>query len=307
MCADVTDYSSLPTEGVNEKSEDLDLLDASGIADLMSASLLDVYAAVETAKPQISLAIEAAAESVRAGGRVIYCGCGTSGRLGVLDASECGPTFSADGIFIGVIAGGDRALRQSSESAEDDPEAGAGVIEELSVGKNDTVIAISASGTAKWCLGALGEAKKRGSKTFALTCAKGSPMARAADTAIVTETGPEVLSGSTRLKAGTAAKLVLNMISTGAFALTGRVYKNLMVDVRATNKKLYDRRVRIVMAATGADRAEAERLLIESSGDAKAAIVMKTAGAGAKEAKAALEESSGGARKAIEILRSGKT
>lgn len=300
------DYSKLPTEGRDMSAPGLDELDAIGIAGAMSEALKSVYRAVDGAKEQTAKAIEAAAGSIRKGGRVIYCGCGTSGRIAVLDASECGPTFSDDRTFIGLIAGGDGALRHSIEGAEDDFSAGEAAIAALDADDKDTVVAVSASGTAKWCLGAVSEAKKRGCATFALCCCADSPLYKAADHAIVTETGNEPLAGSTRLKAATAAKTVLNSISTGAYALTGRVYKNLMVDVRASNSKLNDRRVRIVMAASGIGRSEAEASLERAGGDVKLAIVMNETMADIERARAALGEAGGSVRGAVALLKKEK-
>ena len=205
---------------------------------------------------------------LRAAGGCFYVGAGTSGRLGVLDASECPPTFSvAPGLFVGLIAGGDGALRKSSEQSEDSPAAGAADLESFALTENDTLVGIAASGRTPYVLGALGHARQAGALTVALTCAAAaepSPMARAAELAIELATGAEVLTGSTRMKAGTATKLVLNMLSTGVMIRTGAVYGNLMVNVQPTNAKLVDRARRIVASATGCDGATAERLLNEA-------------------------------------------
>ena len=298
------DYSKLTTEGVNARTVDLDEMSAAQIVDAMHECNMDVHMAVEAARPAIAKAVEAAYGAIAEGGRVFYIGAGTSGRLGVLDASECPPTFGVSpDMFVGIIAGGDGALRRSVENAEDDPEAGAKALADAGIKAGDFVAAISASGSAPYCLGALEYAKRIGAATAAIVCNAGSPMAAAADIAIEMVTGPEVLSGSTRLKAGTATKLALNMISTGAMALMGKTYKNLMVDVRATNKKLIDRCVRIVMRATGADREQAEALISEANGDLKRAIVMSLAEADSETAKKVLAETGGYVKKALWLLK----
>jgi len=298
------DYSKLTTEGVNARTTDLDEMSAAQIVDAMHDSTMDVYAAVATARPAIAAAIDAAYHAISGGGRVFYLGAGTSGRLGVLDASECPPTFGVPSdMFVGIIAGGDTALRKSVENAEDDPAAGAQALEAAGMQPGDFVVAISASGSAPYCMGALTAAKAAGAVTAAIVCNAGSPMAAAADIAIEMVTGPEVLSGSTRLKAGTATKLALNMISTGAMALMGKTYKNLMVDVRATNTKLKDRCVRIVMRAAETDRPRAEELIKESGGDLKCAIVMALTGCDIETTISALDRSGRYVKKALESLK----
>ena len=298
------DYSKLTTEGVNARTDALDEMSAAQIVDAMHECNMDVHMAVAAARPDIARAVEAAYNAIAGGGRVFYIGAGTSGRLGVLDASECPPTFGVPGdMFVGIIAGGDIALRQSVENAEDDPSAGAKALQDAGMKAGDFVVAISASGSAPYCLGAIEAAKSCGAVTAAIVCNSGSPMANAADIAIEMITGPEVLSGSTRLKAGTATKLALNMISTGAMALMGKTYKNLMVDVRATNKKLIDRCVRIVMRATGTDRKQAERLISAADGDLKRAIVMALADVDAETAENALAANGRYVKKALNSLK----
>lgn len=298
------DYSKLTTEGVNSRTVNLDEMSAAEIVDAMHECNMDVHMAVAAARPAIAQAVEAAYAAIAAGGRVFYIGAGTSGRLGVLDASECPPTFGVPrDMFVGIIAGGDIALRSSVENAEDDPAAGAKALHDAGMRAGDFVAAISASGSAPYCMGAIEAAKKAGAVTAAIVCNTGSPMAAAADIAIEMVTGPEVLSGSTRLKAGTATKLALNMISTGAMALMGKTYKNLMVDVRATNKKLVDRCVRIVMRATDADRAEAEALIKAADGDLKKAIVMSLGSVDADTAGKALAENGRYVKKTLNSLK----
>ena len=297
-------YDSLTTEAGNARTVDLDEMSAREIVAAMHECDMDVIRAMDGAQPALARAVEAAHAAISGGGRVFYIGAGTSGRLGVLDASECPPTFGVPAdMFVGLIAGGDIALRSSVENAEDDHEAGARALREAGMRPGDLVVAISASGSAPYCLGALAAAKQAGAVTAAIICNSGSPMAAAADIPIEMITGAEVLSGSTRLKAGTATKLALNMISTGAMALMGKTYKNLMVDVRATNKKLADRCVRIVMRATGADRPRAQRLIASADGDLKRAIVMELANVPGETARAALEAAGGHVKRALAALK----
>jgi N-acetylmuramic acid 6-phosphate etherase len=296
-------YESLATEGTNPGSENLDRMNAREIVSLMADVDRDVLHAVAAAKEQIAAAVDAAYGAVAVGGRVIYVGAGTSGRLGVLDASECPPTFGVpEGLFVGVIAGGDRALRRSVENAEDDADAGARALFELNLSPLDLVIGLSASGSAPYCLGAMRHAREVGARVACVVCNGHSPMAALADIAIELATGPEALSGSTRLKAGTATKMALNMISTGAMALSGKTYRNLMVDVRATNEKLRDRCVRIVMRAANIDRDAALNFIARADGDLKRAIVMAGAEVSAEEAQKALDAVGGYVRRALEHL-----
>lgn len=295
-------YDQLTTEAVNADTIHLDEMTAAEIVAAMDASDREAAQAVHRAQPALTRAVQAAYEAIDAGGRVIYLGAGTSGRLGVLDASECPPTFGVEPeLFVGVIAGGDTALRRSVENAEDNPAGGEAALRELHLTDRDFMVAISASGSAPYCLGALEYARAVGAKTGAIVCNAASPMAQLAEISMELITGPEVLSGSTRLKAGTATKMALNMISTGAMALWGKTYENLMVDVRATNRKLIDRCVRIVMRATGADRPQAETLIQEAGGNLKAAILMRLTGATLAQALSALEKAKGHVKKAAEI------
>ena len=297
-------YDQLTTEAVNADTTHLDEMTSAEIVAAMDASDREAAQAVHRAQPALTRAVQAAYEAIDAGGRVIYLGAGTSGRLGVLDASECPPTFGVEPeLFVGVIAGGDTALRRSVENAEDNPAGGEAALRELHLTDRDFVVAISASGSAPYCLGALEYARAVGAKTGAIVCNAASPMAQLAEISMELITGPEVLSGSTRLKAGTATKMALNMISTGAMALWGKTYENLMVDVRATNRKLIDRCVRIVMRATGADRPQAETLIQEAGGNLKAAILMRLTGATLAQALSALEKAKGHVKKAAEILK----
>lgn len=297
-------YDQLTTEAVNANTTHLDEMTAAEIVAAMDASDREAAQAVHRAQPALTRAVQAAYEAIDAGGRVIYLGAGTSGRLGVLDASECPPTFGVEPeLFVGVIAGGDTALRRSVENAEDNPAGGEAALRELNLTDRDFVVAISASGSAPFCLGALEYARAVGAKTGAVVCNVASPMAQLAEIPMELITGPEVLSGSTRLKAGTATKMALNMISTGAMALWGKTYENLMVDVRATNRKLTDRCVRIVMRATGADRPQAETLIQEAGGNLKAAILMRLTGATLPQILSALEKARGHVKRAEAILK----
>jgi N-acetylmuramic acid 6-phosphate etherase len=299
------DLSNLLTEARNPLTEHIDELPTLDMLRLISDEDRKAAAAVVATLPDVARAIDAIAERFSQGGRLFYVGAGTSGRLGILDASEIPPTFSVPPTLVqGLIAGGDSALRKSSESSEDSPEQGAadlaaagfGVRAATNLGPDfetwdwtttrtsgtegtfDTLVGIAASGRTPYVLGALAYAKKLGALTIALTCVPGSPMAAATDISITPVTGPEVITGSTRLKAGTATKLVLNMLSTGVMIKTGAVYGNLMVNLQPTNAKLIDRAQRIIIAATGIDGPEAQpiaaELLRKSGNSVKTAIVM---------------------------------
>ena len=281
---------ALPTEARNPNSTHIDRLSTLEMLAVINREDQAVALAVERELPQIALAIDAIAERFTRGGRLFYIGAGTSGRLGVLDASECPPTFSvAADLFQGIIAGGDTALRLSSEHSEDSPAQGAEDLKTrvFGIGTPDTLVGIAASGRTPYVLGAIAYAKSLGALTIALTCVPGSEMAELADIVITPDTGSEVITGSTRMKAGTATKLVLNMLSTGVMIKTGAVYGNLMVNLKATNAKLIDRAQRIIMAAAGCTRIEAIRLLNES-GSVKTAIVMQKLAVDRNDAEARL-------------------
>jgi N-acetylmuramic acid 6-phosphate etherase len=267
---------ALLTEARNPSTENLDQLSTLDMLTLINAEDATVAAAVHAELPAIALAVDAIASRFAEGGRLFYTGAGTSGRLGVLDASECPPTFSVDAaLFQGLIAGGDRALRLSSEHSEDSREEGARDLAAAGFAANDTLIGIAASGRTPYVLGGIEYAKSLGALTVGLSCVPGSALSQQTKIAITPATGPEVLTGSTRMKAGTATKLVLNMISTGVMVRTGATYGNLMVNVRATNAKLVDRAHRIIMAATGCDLETATRLLTDAGDSVKTAIVMQ--------------------------------
>jgi N-acetylmuramic acid 6-phosphate etherase len=298
---------SLLTESRNPGTETIDQLPTLAMLAAINREDQTVALAVERELENIARAVDAIAERFERGGRLFYIGAGTSGRLGVLDASECPPTFSvAPELVQGMIAGGDQALRLSSEHSEDSAEEGAEDLRAHGFGfaggaaVPDTLVGIAASGRTPYVLGALGYAKSLGAQnsgilTIGLSCVPGSELARAVEIAITPATGPEVLMGSTRMKAGTATKLVLNMLSTGVMIRTGAVYGNLMVNMKPTNAKLVDRAQRIIMAATGCGREEAARLL-EAGGSVKTAIVMQKLGVSREEAIARLARARGSLR-----------
>ncbi len=270
------DRGHLATEHRNAASERLDHLSIAAAFDVINAEDATVAAAVARARPDICRAIEHVAAALERGGRLIYLGAGTSGRLGVLDASECPPTFCSDPAqVVGVIAGGDDALKRSIEGAEDRAEAGAEAVTGLAVGAADVVFGITTGGTTPYVHGAIAEARRRGAKTVFLACVPYAAAADEADVSIRVVTGPEVLTGSTRMKAGTATKMVLNMVTTIAMTRLGKVYGNLMVDVNTrANAKLVDRGIRMIHAVTGLARDAAAELLCRAEGRVKTALVM---------------------------------
>jgi N-acetylmuramic acid 6-phosphate etherase len=256
--------------------------------------------AIEKVLPAIAQAVDLAAAALKAGGRLIYLGAGTSGRLGVLDASECPPTFGVPhGMVIGLIAGGPGALLKAVEGAEDDAALGEADLVALNLTATDMVVGLAASGRTPYVIGALRYARQLGCATAAISCNPDSPIAHEAQVAISPVVGPEALTGSTRLKSGTAQKLVLNMLSTGAMVKLGKVYENLMVDVKATNVKLVDRACRIVVEATGAERSQAEAALTQTGFEVKPAILMILAGIDAEEAQQRLQQHDGYLRAAL--------
>ncbi len=264
------------TERRNPRTVDIDLASPLALVDLINAEDRAVMDAVASQREAIAEAITTIETAFRAGKRLLYVGAGTSGRLGVLDASECPPTFGTDPrMVVGIIAGGDTALRNPIEGAEDDPAAGAATMDANAVTTGDVVIGIAASGTTPFVRGALLRARELGAHTGLIACTEPPPaMREAADIVMLPIVGPEVLTGSTRLKAGTATKLVCNMLTTGAMIRIGKSYGNLMVDLRATNVKLQDRAERIVCEVTGLTREEARALLTAADGRVKRAIVM---------------------------------
>lgn len=293
----------LTTELPNEETQQLDRLSVREILRLMNEEDKKVPFAVERVLDQVADAVELIAASLENGGRLFYFGAGTSGRLGILDASECPPTFGTDPELVqGVIAGGPAAMVRAIEGAEDSPELGRQDVHTYGVKAGDVVVGIAASGRTPYVIGALREARRLNAATIALSCNEHAVIDAFADVAINVVVGPEVLTGSTRLKAGTAQKLVLNMLTTATMIKLGKVYGNLMVSVQATNVKLRERVKRIVMEVTGASYAEAERLAELANGDAKTAIVMKLTGRGAEEARRLLDEAGGRIRDVLDGL-----
>jgi N-acetylmuramic acid 6-phosphate etherase len=301
---DPTTLGSLLTESRNPASEHLDQLSTLDMLRVINDEDATVASAVRETLPSIAQAIDEIAARFNRGGRLFYLGAGTSGRLGVLDASECPPTFSVPPDLVqGLIAGGDSALRLSSEHSEDSPELGAHDLAAAGFASDahpDTLVGIAASGRTPYVLGAVEYAKQRGALTIGLSCVPNSELARAAEIAITPATGPEVLTGSTRMKAGTATKLVLNMLSTGVMVRTGATFGNLMVNVRPTNAKLVDRAERIIAAATGVDRPTATQLLHDSGNDVKTAILMARLQLDAAAARAKLTAANGILSRALE-------
>ncbi len=295
------DLGELVTEAVADHGLALDELTVPELVTLMNDRDATIPGAVRAALPAITAAIEATAARVRQGGRLIYVGAGTSGRLGILDAAEIPPTFGTGGdVVLGLIAGGPRAIVSSVENAEDSAEAGAADLAGLAPGPLDTIVGIASSGTTPYVLGALRLAAERGALTVGLSCNLGTPLSAAAEHGIEIPVGPEIVTGSTRLGAGTATKMVLNMFSTISMIQLGKTYRTLMVDVKATNAKLTRRAVRMVMLATGTDEDTARAALDESGWHAKLAIAVIATGMSVADAQDALDAAGGVLRKVIE-------
>ncbi|WUD78130.1 N-acetylmuramic acid 6-phosphate etherase [Streptomyces sp. NBC_00510] len=293
------DLSTLGTETRNERTAELDRMPVSELLSVMNAEDQTVALAVREALPEIGTAVEAITESLRRGGRLIYLGAGTSGRIGLLDAVECPPTFgTAPEQVVGLLSGGPGAFIVAVEGAEDEPARAIADLDEIGVGDRDTVVGLAASGRTPYVIGGLKHAATRGAVTVSVACNRDALVSRYADVPIEVPTGPEILTGSTRLKGGTAEKMVCNMLSTAAMVRLGKVYGNLMVDVRATNNKLVDRARRMVVQATGADPDIAAEALSAAGGHAKTAIVMLLTGASAEEAARRIEEAHGDTRTA---------
>ena len=300
----IPDRSHVATEQRNPRTMDLDALSVEDCLRRLNGEDAMVANAVRAAIDDIAVFVEALEARWRMGGRLVYLGAGTSGRLGVLDASECPPTFQTDPErIIGVIAGGDRALRQSSEGLEDDPHGAATELDALRINEHDTILGIAAGGTTPYVLGGLAIAHERGALTGLLTCsALRSPPG--VDHVIVLETGPEPVTGSTRMKAGTATKMALNSITTTLMARTGKIHENLMVDLRASNAKLTDRAIRIIAESVGVDRETAAAALDAAGGSAKVAIVMLRASLSRNEAEQRLARCGGALRQALDGRKS---
>ena len=284
----------LNTEKQNKKSLEIDGMEISEILRTINNEDASIANAVRTGLPEIEETINYTVSSVKNGGRIFYVGAGTSGRLGVLDASEIPPTFSASNdIFIGIISGGDKALRKSVEGAEDSKDAGLKDIEHFNLDEKDTVIGISCSGAASYVISALDHANEKGAKTVYLATNPSPHLMTNVNTLICVDTGPEIITGSTRMKAGTATKMILNMISTTTMIKLGKVYGNLMVDLMAVNKKLIDRGTRIIMQLTGLDYDSANKLLEEADRSVKLALVMQHNQCGLENGKKILKNADG--------------
>ena len=291
---ELAELDSLVTEQRDPRDRHLETLSTTELAEAMNDADAEVPTAVRAALPAVVAAIDAAAPRLQRGGRLIYAGAGTSGRLAVLDAAECPPTFGTDPALVqALIAGGDVALREAVEGAEDDFEAGYAALEKRTVGADDVVIGLSASGRTPYVLGALKSATERGALTVSILCNRDVALSAAAEYPIEVVVGPEVLTGSTRLKAGTAQKLILNMISTILMVRLGKTYGSLMVDLKATNYKLVVRAERIVTTITGVEPAAARATLREADGEVKTAVVMIAKSVPAATARALIAAAGG--------------
>lgn len=294
------DLGHLVTESRNHHSEHIDTLSTLEMLKVINNEDKKVPFAVEATLPDIARLVDKVVTAFSQGGRLIYCGAGTSGRLGILDASECPPTYGTPhDMVIGLIAGGHKAILQAVENAEDNVQLGAEDLRQLNFNAKDVLVGIAASGRTPYVIGALEYARSLGAVTGAISCNPDSPIAQRADIAITPIVGPEVVTGSSRMKAGTAQKLVLNMITTGAMIKMGKVFGNLMVDVEATNAKLIERQIRIVMQATECDRATAEQALAQCQRHCKTAILMILAGVDAQQATQLLAQNKGFIRQAL--------
>lgn len=297
------DRSRLPTEGNNPRTADIDTLDPRAILDRLHAEDRRAVEAVGQVLDDVAAAVEVVARAFQSGGRLVYVGAGTSGRLGVLDAAECPPTFGTDPVMVqAILAGGPEAMWRSREGAEDSPEGGAAAVAERGVEARDVVFGIAAGSTTPFVIGALREAIRRGSSTVFLTCVPTAdvPIAAEVDVVVAPLTGPEAIAGSTRLKAGTATKLVLNMVTTTAMVRLGKTYGNLMVDLQVTAAKLEDRGRRILRDLLGVGYEEAGELLEASGGRVKTALVMRRRDVSREEAERLLDGAGGFLRKAWE-------
>ncbi|MEW5719269.1 MAG: N-acetylmuramic acid 6-phosphate etherase [Chloroflexota bacterium] len=289
------------TETINPRTRDIDRAPTFEMVRLIADEDARVAPAVAAEAESIAHAIDAIAERLHRGGRLIYIGAGTSGRLGVLDAAEIPPTFGAPpGRVLAIIAGGTRAITKSIEGAEDNADAGAREIARVKVTKKDAVVGIAASGATPYVIGGMKEAKRRGAFVAGVACNRPSPMEEIANVVIAPLVGPEVIAGSTRLKAGTAQKMVLNMLSTGAMIRQGKTFGNLMVDVQATNVKLRERARRIVETACNLSRADAGALLVQCNGEVKTALVVALADVSPEDARRRLRAAKGFVREALQ-------
>ncbi|MGA8489512.1 MAG: N-acetylmuramic acid 6-phosphate etherase [Terriglobales bacterium] len=296
--------SHLATEQPNRAARNLDQKSSLEIAEIINAEDAKVAAAVKAALPQIARGIDLIAKGIKQGGRLIYIGTGTSGRLGALDASECPPTFNTDPKTVQfIIAGGIKALYSATEASEDSRELGELEMAKKKPGKNDVVVGIAASGRTPFTIAAVAYARRHGAKTIAVTCNAGSPLEKAAHFAIVAEVGPEVIAGSSRMKAGSAQKMILNMLSSGAMTRLGYVYGNLMINVHVKNYKLRERGLTMLQQAAGITREAAEQALQATGDDVPVALVMLQAEVSRPQAIEALKATRGHVRQAINAAR----
>ena len=296
----INELATLASEARNADTLDIDLLDSEQILEKINAADREVPEAVHRELPQIARAVDAIAEAFKSGGRLVYMGAGTSGRLGILDAVECPPTYGvSEEMVVALIAGGEEAVYRAQEGAEDSLTLGGDDLRNIHLTHKDVLVGIAASGRTPYVIGGLRYARSLGCTTVALSCNKSAAIASEADIAILPEVGPEVLTGSTRMKAGTAQKLVLNMLTTASMIRIGKSFYNLMVDVKATNEKLVSRTRRIVMEATGVELEEADRVLQDCDHNAKLAIMMILSGLDRDDAEQALVTAQGFLRKAL--------
>ena len=299
----IQQLSTMSTEARNHASEHLDQLNSLQLVQLINHADQQIANCIAPALSQVALAVDRIVDAFAAGGRLIYVGAGTSGRLGILDAVECPPTFSVpDTQVVGLIAGGANAIYKAVEGAEDDPLLGETDLAQLQLSAQDVVVGIAASGRTPYVLGALAYATAVGATTVGISCNANAPVLAAADIAICAEVGPEIITGSTRMKAGTAQKMLLNMLSSAAMVRSGKVYQNLMVDLHASNQKLVARAIRIVMQATECDMATAQQALEASQMSAKLAILHLLSGQSIERCKAQLQQQHGFVRAALEAM-----
>ncbi|MDU5106479.1 MULTISPECIES: N-acetylmuramic acid 6-phosphate etherase [unclassified Clostridium] len=297
------DLEKLTTESRNENSLNIDKVSTLEMVKIINSEDKKVAFAVEEELPKIAEAIDGIVKRIHRGGRLIYIGAGTSGRLGILDASECPPTYGvSEELVKGIIAGGHEAIFRAKEGAEDSKELAMEDLKNISLSENDTVVGLAASGRTPYVIGGLNYADKIGALTVSITCNANSEVAKAAKISIAPVVGAEVVTGSTRLKSGTAQKLVLNMLSTGTMIKLGKVYGNLMVDVRASNEKLVERAKKIVCEATGVEREEAEKALEATDFDVKLSIFMILSNLNKDEAKRILDENKGYIAEALKSI-----
>jgi len=297
----ITALESMVSEGQNPQTLEIDLLPTSKVLALINQQDHLVASAVERAIPQITQAVDYITEAFKSGGRLIYMGAGTSGRLGVLDAVECPPTFSvADDMVIGLIAGGDKAIYKAVEGAEDSESLAIEDLKRINLNKNDVLVGIAASGRTPYVISAINYANSLAAITVSVTCNPGAPILQNARVGICAEVGPEALTGSTRMKSGTAQKLILNMLTTASMIRRGKSYKNLMIDVHASNEKLYARASRIVMQATGCEHHIARNALEQADYSAKLAILMILTNTEIKEARKLIVNNDGFLRAAVD-------